>query len=133
VNNNPPSHDALTLTRGRESSQLHPLPPAETLQGTPQAWDSDQASSSGSPFDGALLAPPYGRTVASGQTSSLPEIALTLQLTAFCTSAAILASSSAVSSFSAKEVGHMLPSSRLAAALKPNVAYLSLNFDAGVK
>jgi hypothetical protein len=27
----------------------------------------------------------------------------------------------------------MLPSSRFAVALKPKVAYLSLNFDAGVK
>jgi hypothetical protein len=55
------------------------------------------------------------------------------QLTAFFTSALILASSVAVSSFSANEVGHMAPSSRFAVALKPNVAYLSLNFDAGVK
>ena len=55
------------------------------------------------------------------------------QLTAFFTSAPILASSAAVSFFSAKEVGHMLPSSRFASALKPNVAYRSLNFDAGVK
>jgi hypothetical protein len=49
------------------------------------------------------------------------------------TSASILASSAAVSSFGAKAVGHMLPSSRFAVALKPSVAYLSLNFDAGVK
>jgi hypothetical protein len=55
------------------------------------------------------------------------------QRTAFFTSAPILASSVAVNSVSAKEVGHMLPSSRFAVALKPNVAYLSLNFDAGVK
>src|SRR5436189_643675 len=49
-------------------------------------------------------------------------------LTAFFTSAAILASSAAVNSFSAKATGHMLPSSRLALSLKPNVAYLDLNF-----
>jgi hypothetical protein len=55
------------------------------------------------------------------------------QLTAFFTSALILASSAAVSFVSAKEVGHMLPSSRFAEALNPNVAYLSLNFDAAVK
>src|SRR5215207_9840984 len=55
------------------------------------------------------------------------------QRTAFFTSAAIFFSSAAVSSFSAKEVGHMSPSSRLAESLKPNVAYLALNFDAGVK
>jgi hypothetical protein len=55
------------------------------------------------------------------------------QLTAFFTSALILASSAAVNSVSAKEVGHMAPSSRFAASLKPNVAYLDLNFDAAVK
>src|SRR5438067_6831651 len=52
------------------------------------------------------------------------------QLTAFFTSAPILASSAAVSSFNAKEVGHMAPSSRFALSLKPNVAYLVLNFRA---
>src|SRR5438105_10520962 len=52
------------------------------------------------------------------------------QLTAFFTSAPILASSAAVSSFSAKEVGHIAPSSRFALSLKPNVAYLVLNFCA---
>src|SRR2546428_3942129 len=55
------------------------------------------------------------------------------QLTAFFTSALILASSVGVSSFSAKATGHMAPSSRLAASLKPNVAYLVLNFCAGWK
>src|SRR5438105_2230538 len=52
------------------------------------------------------------------------------QLTAFFTSAPILASSAVVNSFSAKEVGHMAPSSRFALSLKPNVAYLVLNFRA---
>jgi hypothetical protein len=52
------------------------------------------------------------------------------QPTAFFTSAAILASSLAVSPFSAKEVGHMAPSSRFAVSLKPNVAYRALNFAA---
>src|SRR5213083_2152119 len=52
------------------------------------------------------------------------------QLTAFFTSAPILASSAAVNSFSAKAVGHMAPSSRFASSLKPNVAYLDLNFCA---
>src|SRR2546427_5060013 len=52
------------------------------------------------------------------------------QLTAFITSAPILASSVAVNSFSAKATGHMAPSSRFAASLKPNVAYLVLNFCA---
>src|SRR5829696_2237540 len=50
------------------------------------------------------------------------------QPTAFFTSAPILASSAAVNSLSAKEVGHMAPSSRFALSLKLNVAYLVLNF-----
>jgi hypothetical protein len=50
------------------------------------------------------------------------------QLTAFFTSAAILASAVAVNSLNAKEVGHVAPSSRFASSLKPNVAYLDLNF-----
>src|SRR5215207_4354936 len=52
------------------------------------------------------------------------------QPTAFFTSAPILASSAAVNSLSAKEVGHMAPSSRFALSLKLNVAYLVLNFSA---
>src|SRR5215210_504701 len=52
------------------------------------------------------------------------------QLTALFTSALISASSVAVNSFSAKEVGHMAPSSRFALSLKLNVAYLVLNFSA---
>src|SRR5437867_4346127 len=52
------------------------------------------------------------------------------QLTAFFTSAPILASSAAVNSFSAKATGQTVPSSRFALSLKPNVAYLALNFCA---
>src|SRR2546421_10623258 len=55
------------------------------------------------------------------------------QLTAFLTSALILASSVAVNSFSAKTTGHIAPSSMFAASLKPSVAYLVLNFCAGWK
>src|SRR5438105_5616779 len=62
------------------------------------------------------------RSVANGLLSP--------QLTAFFTSAPILASSAAVNSFSAKAVGHMAPSSRFASCMKPNVAYLVLNFCA---
>src|SRR5512139_853287 len=46
------------------------------------------------------------------------------------TSALILASSAAVSSFRAKATGHMGPSSRCALSLKPKVAYLVLNLCA---
>src|SRR2546425_4642801 len=52
------------------------------------------------------------------------------QLTAFFTSAPILASSAAVNSFSAKATGHTVPSSRFALSLKPKVAYLALNLCA---
>src|SRR5947207_709870 len=52
------------------------------------------------------------------------------QLTAFFTRAPILASAAAVNSFSAKATGHTVPSSRFALSLKPNVAYLVLNFCA---
>src|SRR5207245_9074289 len=52
------------------------------------------------------------------------------QPTAFFTSAAILASAAAVNFVRAKAVGHMAPSSRFAVSLKPNVAYLVLNFCA---
>ena len=55
------------------------------------------------------------------------------QLTAFFTSAAIRASASGVSSTRAKAVGHIAPSSRLASGWKPNVAYLTLNFEAAWK
>jgi hypothetical protein len=76
-----------------------------------------------------------------GNASSRPTIPpragpsgeLSPQLTAFFTSAPILASSAAVNSFSAKAVGHMARSSRFALSLKPSVAYLVLNFCAGWK
>jgi uncharacterized protein YndB with AHSA1/START domain len=97
---------------------------------------------------------PPGRTRSLGMTSRRPSVSLTgsaqarptparprptpsrgserlsPQLTAFLTSAPILASSAPVNSFSAKEVGHMAPSSRFALSLKPNVAYLALNLCA---
>ncbi len=49
------------------------------------------------------------------------------QLTALFTSALILVSSVEVNFLSAKEVGHMAPSSRCASSWKPKVAYLYLN------
>lgn len=57
-------------------------------------------------------------------------IEISPQLTAFFTSAIIFVSSVAVNCFSAKATGHMEPSSRFATSLKPNVAYLALNFPA---
>src|SRR5438132_12561691 len=74
-----------------------------------------------------------GVTPTSADRRGFLQIAISPQLTAFFTSALILASSVAVNSFSAKTTGHMAPSSRFAASLKPNVAYLVLNFCAGWK
>src|SRR5213592_337423 len=68
----------------------------------------------------------------SHHASSDPED-ISPQLTAFFTSALIFVSSVVVNPFSAKATGHMAPSSRFAVSLKPNVAYLVLNFCAGWK
>src|SRR5215216_422983 len=65
-----------------------------------------------------------------GPAPSRGSVKLSPQLTAFFTSAPSFFSSAAVSPFSAKEVGHMAPSSRFAASWKPNVEYLELNFCA---
>jgi hypothetical protein len=85
--------------------------------------------------DRALYSHAYSHPSAGAMWLSirLLRAALSPQLTAFFTSVLILASSAAVNSFSAKEVGHIAPSSRFAPSLNPNVAYLDLNFDAGVK
>src|SRR5437016_9129575 len=55
------------------------------------------------------------------------------QLAAFFTSAPSFASSAAVSSVTANDVTHIAPASRFAVSSNPNVAYLCLNFDAGLK
>src|SRR5207244_4619319 len=55
-------------------------------------------------------------------------VELSPQRTAFVTTAPIFAWSAAVNFVRAKAVGHMAPSSRFASSLKPNVAYLVLNF-----
>ena len=94
-------------------------------------------------FDGlceALLQPAGKLALARPQLLMKKSVDVTLgslftlvnspQLTAFLTRALILASSAGVSSFSAKEVGHMAPSSRFAVSLKPKVAYLALNLAA---
>jgi hypothetical protein len=54
-------------------------------------------------------------------------------LAAFFTSSAIRASTAAVSFVTAKETGHISPSSRLASGWNSKVAYLTLNFEAGLK
>src|SRR5678815_1700609 len=74
-----------------------------------------------------------GMVVADIKTPSSARSLGARQRAAFFTSAAIFASSAAVNFVSAYEVGHMLPSSKLALSLKPNVAYLALNLAASWK
>jgi hypothetical protein len=71
-----------------------------------------------------------GLARARGDPKSGPHGEPKRQLTAFFTSALILASSVAVNCLSAKDVGHMAPSSSFAVSLKPSVAYFVLNFFA---
>src|SRR5437899_8320272 len=70
------------------------------------------------------------RLIIIGSLFARPSGEISPQLTALFTSAPILASSAAVNFFSAKATGHTAPSSRFALSLKPNVAYLVLNFCA---
>ena len=62
--------------------------------------------------------------------SCLDAVAIPSQLTALFTRAAIRSSSAAVNSMSAKDDGHMAPSSRFALSLNPSVAYRDLNLAA---
>src|SRR5713101_5512072 len=73
---------------------------------------------------------PWSIDTTPSRPGTEPWIREAPQLTAFFTSAPILASSAEVNSFSAKATGHRAPLSRFAASLKPNVAYLVLNFCA---
>jgi serine/threonine protein kinase len=73
---------------------------------------------------------PYKTIAQAFQITHKPVNAIPACHRGALTSAPILASSVAVSSFSAKAVGHMWPSSRFALSLKPSVAYLVLNFCA---
>src|SRR4029077_7111924 len=67
------------------------------------------------------------------QVVAVRDVRRRRQRTAFFTSAASCFSSGAVSSFTANSTGHRAPLSRFASSLKPNVAYLALNFSAGLK
>ncbi len=57
-------------------------------------------------------------------------ISVNPHFTAFFTSVRIFVSSAAVKFLSANATGHMVPWSRFALSLKPNIAYLSLNLSA---
>src|SRR5579859_1105882 len=79
---------------------------------------------------------PLGTVAPAGAqpaADSRPSCELGPELTAFFTRVPICASSAAVSFVSAKATGHMVPSSRPASGWKPNVAYLTLNFEAAWK
>src|SRR5689334_21706427 len=72
----------------------------------------------------------FGMSGSDGEWDGGGNGEISPQRTAFFTSAPIFASSAAVNSFSAKATGQRAPSSRFALSLKPNVAYLVLNFCA---
>jgi hypothetical protein len=127
-------HVLLCEAKRRFGSQVVPAdhdgtPSVTTIAGA-RSWTADDSF-------GARLCAFSSR----GNASSRPTIPsragprgdLGPQFTACFTSAAILSSSAAVNSVSAKEVGHMAPSSRFAMSLKPNVAYRELNLEAAVK
>jgi hypothetical protein len=80
----------------------------------------------------AFAASPGSLGVAVGNVQRPATVSFGLraspQLTALFTSAAIRFSSAAVNSVSAQAVGHMVPSSRLAASWTPNVEYLKWYF-----
>src|SRR5262249_8236467 len=107
---------------------LEPDAGAHPDEGVDVAEAIAQAQHGQAPFDDDPASDRLGR-----HQALQPAERLGPQLTACFTSAAILASSAAVSSVSAKAIGHMAPSSRCAVSLKPSVAYLVLNFCAGWK
>src|ERR687893_765705 len=108
----------------------HWLRPTTSTAGTQRESGTDDTSFHGLDRYGERQSP----TIGSGATRwAVPGASPTLELTAFFTSWPIRASSAAVSSVTAKAVGHMVPSSRVAESLKPTVAYRALNFAAGWK
>jgi hypothetical protein len=80
---------------------------------------------------GCHLRAPFG--IHPTRLSASPSGLLSRQVTAFFTSAAIRFSSAGVSFVRNQPLGHMVPSSRLAAMSNPNVAYRSWYFEAALK
>ena len=116
--NTSPVNQSQLLTRFALRS-----PPSQLDTGlTPRLFRRNIAS--------AVLRQKRRRTNKEASSRPDPLMLTPLQLIACFTRAAILASSAAVSSFSAKAVGHMAPSSRFASCMKPRVAYLVLNLCA---
>jgi hypothetical protein len=117
-----PANRHLLLSRRKTRTHVGRRQPAPQATACPSSWPMLVSPRS-------CLCRSWLRSP-DGSASLLESRAQSPQLTAFFTSAPILASSAAVNSVSAKEVGHMAPSSRFASSLKPNVAYLDLNFCA---
>jgi hypothetical protein len=118
----PPATASTSAVKTRSASSLRRRPPqsarkcaitASSALATCTAWAAANIS---------MMAP-----------ITLSCAGLRPQLSALFTSALIRASSSAVNSFRAKSVGHMVPSSRFALSLKPSVAYRMLYFSALLK
>src|SRR5215218_6910280 len=122
ASNNPPGDPTLPRLHLRSGQHRKPTVLHRPVEPTPAVLLLPDHRSTAWPRRGRLR----GRSDQAGSRAQ----ELGSELTALFTSAPILASSVAVNSFSAKEVGHMAPSPRFASSLKPNVAYLVLNFCA---
>src|SRR5579872_3425464 len=121
----PPPAEGLAHQRAHAEGYAIPEGPSIARH---DAMNQVRASRSGPPSGDSTPKPPECRP--PGDQPAGPGGERGPQLTAFFTSATTRASSAAVNSFSAKAVGHMPPSSRFASCMKPNVAYLVLNFCA---
>src|SRR5215218_4692830 len=122
ASNNPPGDPTLPRLHLRSGQHRKPTVLHRPVEPTPAVLLLPDHRSTAWPRRGRLR----GRSDQAGSRAQ----ELGSELTALFTSAPILASSVAVNSFSAKEVGHMAPSPRFASSLKPSVAYLELNFCA---
>jgi hypothetical protein len=119
----------------RRSLRVVPRPLHRSLASLVSRTISSVTLSGGSgpwaPFDAQWCAFKSGGNASSRPITppgTGPRGELGPQLTAFFRRATILASSTAVNSFSAKATGHRAPWSSFAVSLKPKVAYLDLNF-----
>ena len=95
---------------GKPGGRTGPAPPMASMRDALKPERGEPEEARRDPEEGrGRLAP-----LSAGESSP--------QLTDFFTSSPIFFSSAAVSFVSAQDVGHMVPSSRLASSLKPNVA-----------
>lgn len=137
---NPPSYSLLLalnfrlIKKGLLDHNKYPKPPSSRFKSDRRAilnvWYNRNLNAVRQRIFDLPPAPSRLMNMLHAANGGILSRAIKPQLTAFFTSATIFASSAAVSSFSAKVTGHITPSSRFAISLKPNVAYLVLNFCA---